>query len=99
MSKFAHDPVPVGRNNLDQHTDATWSVSFKNSLFVLLAFELARTAQDRPLDILVRHVFVLRRKNGRSKPRIRIRIASANARSNGDFSDDTRENAAALGVR
>src|SRR6184192_3411841 len=74
------------------------SIPLEGHFFVLLAFELPRAAQDGALDVVVRHVLVLRRENRRAQARIGVGIASADARRNRDFSNDSSKRAAALRV-
>src|SRR5689334_24968106 len=98
MAELAHYAVAVCGHRLNEHAYAARPVALEGHFFVLLALELAGAAQNGALDVVVRHVFVLRRENRRSQTRIRVRIASADARRNGDFSDDSRKHAPALRV-
>src|SRR4029077_11675833 len=98
VTELADDAVAIGRNHLNQHAHPTGAVSFEGSFFVLLAFELASAAKNGALDVFARHVRALSRQNRGPQARIRIRVASADARGNADFSDDSREYAPALRV-
>src|SRR5207244_11480948 len=60
--------------------------------------ELARAAKDGALDVVVRHVLVFRRENRCAQARIRVCIASSDARRNRDFSNDSGEHPAAFRV-
>ena len=98
VAKLADDAVAVRGYHLNQHAYAARAVAFKRSFLVLLAFQLAGAAKNRALDVLIRHIFVLCRQNRRAKARVGVWFATADARSDGNFPDDSRESAAALRV-
>src|SRR5258708_4034028 len=98
MAELADHAVAVGGDNLNQHAHSARSVAFKSGFLKLLAFQLAGAAKNGALDIITRHVGGLRCQNRGSQAWIRTRLTAADARGNADFADDSRENAAALGV-
>src|SRR5258708_39484380 len=98
MSEFAHDAVAIRGDDLDQQAHAARAVPLEHSFFILFALELAGSAEDGTLDVFVRHVFVLARQNSRSQAGIGVRIASADAGGDADFTNNSSENAAALCV-
>src|SRR6267154_3041592 len=98
VAKFADDAVAIRGHHLDQHAHAARSIALEGGFLVLFAFELAGTAQDGALDVFIGHIFILAGQNRGAQARIRIRVASADARGNGDFADDASEHATALRV-
>src|SRR5208283_2219033 len=66
--------------------------------FVLFAFELACPAQEGALDVVIWHVLVLGGGDRGAQPRIRVGIASANARGDRNFANQFGENPPALCV-
>ncbi len=98
MAKLTNDAVAIRGDDLNQHAHSARTVAFEGGFLKLLAFELAGAAKDGALNVLVRHVFVFARQNGGSQARIGVRIAAADARRDGNFPNDARENAAALCV-
>jgi len=48
--------------------------------------------------LVVGHVFVLARENLRSQTGIGVGVAAANCGSDGDFANESRKDAAALGI-
>ncbi len=99
VAHFADGAIAIGGDDLNQHADAARAVAFESDFFVLLAFELPGAAENGALDVVVGHVLVLGRKNGGAQAGIGIRVAAADARSDGDFANQSREDAATLGVR
>src|SRR5207249_5986201 len=97
-AELADYAVAIRGHRLNQHAHTARSISLEGHFFVLLAFELPRAAQNGALDVVVRHVLVLRRENRRAQARIGVGIASADARRNRDFSNDSSKRAAALRV-
>ncbi len=98
MAKFADDAIAIRGDRLDQHPHAARSVALESHFFVLFPLKLAGAAQDGPLDVLTRHVFILTSQDGGPQARVRVRIAAADARSDSNFANHPGENAAALGV-
>src|SRR6267142_386538 len=98
MAELTDHAVAVGGDDLNQHAHSARAISFEGSFFILLAFQLAGAAKNGALDVFTWHVRSLCRQNRSSQARVGVRFASADARGNADFSDDSREYAAALRV-
>src|ERR1700687_182436 len=98
MAELTDHAVAVGSDNLNQHAHSTWAISFEGGFLILLAFQLAGAAKNGALDVFTWHVRSLCRQNRSSQARVGVWFASADARRNADFSDDSREYAAALRV-
>ncbi len=98
VAEFADDAVAVGGHHLDNHAHAARAVALEVHFFVLLAFQLPGAASQSPLDVVIGHIFIFGGQDGGAQTRIRIRVAAAHASGNGDFTNEFRENAAALGV-
>ncbi len=98
MADFAYGAVLVVGEDVDDDGDATGAVAFVGDLFVADAFELAGSALDGALDVLVRHVLGFGGGDGSAKAGIAVGVSSAELGGDGDFLDQAGEDLAALGV-
>src|ERR1700682_3926671 len=98
VAELTDHAVAVGGDDLNQHAHSARAISFEGGFLILLAFQLAGAAKNGALDVFTWHLRSLCRQNRGSQARVGVRFASADARSNADFSDDSREYAAALRV-
>src|SRR6185437_12729461 len=98
MANFADGAIAIIGCRFDDYSDATGTVALERDFFVVRTFQLTRTALDRTLDIILRHIFCLGRGNSTTQPRIAIWISAAGPGSHCNFLDQARENLAAFSV-
>jgi hypothetical protein len=98
MAKFADDTIAIGGDGLNEHAYPARTVSFEGHFFILFAFELAGAAEQSTLNVVIGHVLVFGGEDGGAQAGIGIDIATAEARGDGNFTDDAGEDATALGV-
>ena len=98
MTDIAHGAVAIVGSHHYKHGRAAGAITFEHDFIDLAAFELARAAHDRVLDVAGGHGDVFGCRDGGAKTRIAVGIAAAACR-NSDFLDQARENFPALGVR
>jgi len=84
-------------DHLNEHAHAARAVAFKGRFFILFAFELARAAQDRALDVSP-GMFAPLAPESQFAGADWSSDRPANARRDGNLADDSRENAATLRV-
>ena len=63
MAHFADRTITVRGHHLNQNPHSARPVSFERHFVILLAFQLARSSLNGPLNIVVRHVFIFRRQD------------------------------------
>ena len=73
-------------------------VSLVGDLFVIDALEVAGALEDRPLDVVVRHVLRFRRVDGETQTRVAFGISASGTCRNGDFTNELRELRPPLGI-
>ena len=93
-----HGARAVVGHAIDHDRRPAYAVAFVADLLVVRAFESARAALDRALYRVLGQVLILRLVHGETQPRIRVDVAAAQPRGDGDFLDETGEDFAALGV-
>ena len=98
MADLADRAVAVVGKHIDDNGDAAGAVALEGDLLVVDAFQLASAAQDRALDVVLRHILGLSRQNGGAKPGIGIGVAAALG-SDRDFLEQASEYLAALGIQ
>ena len=98
MADFAYSAVLVVGEDVDDDGDAAGPIAFVGDLFVADAFDLAGSALDGALDVLVRHVLGFGSGDRSAEAGIAVRVSSAHLGGDGDFLDQAGEDLAALGV-
>src|SRR5579863_8570845 len=98
MTNFADGPVAIVCGCLHNDGNTARAVTLKRDLLVGRAFQFTRAALDRPLNVVLRHVFRLGSSNGATQARIAIWISTAGPGSHGNFLDQPRKNLSAFGV-
>jgi hypothetical protein len=98
VTELADHAVAVGRDHLNEHPHTSRAIAFKGGFLILFAFKLAGASKNGSLDVVTWHVRGLSCQNRGSQSRIGVRFATADARGNADFADNSREYAATLRV-
>ena len=83
---------------IDDDGRAADAVAFVADFLVVRAIDAARAALDRAVDVVLRHVGVVRLVDGEAQARIRVGVAAAHAGRDLDFLDEARPDLAALRV-
>ena len=99
MAQLAHGAVAVVSDDFNEYGDTGRPVALEADLLVRCALELACPAQNRLLDIVLRHALALGAGDGGAQAGIRIGVASALSAGDLDFTDQPRENLAPFCVR
>src|SRR5271167_3574246 len=99
MAHLAHGTVAIVRGHFDDESDAPGTVALKGDLLVDRSGQFTGAALDGALDVVLRHVLSFGGGDSATQPGIGIHIPPALASRHGDFSDQTGENLAALGVK
>src|SRR5699024_3394124 len=81
---LADGPVAIVGHRLDYHRDPAGPVSLVGNLVVVRAAFAAAGPGDRPVDIVLRHVFVTCLLDGEPQPRVRLRVRHAGPGGDGD---------------
>ena len=89
--------VAVIRQRLDDHGDAAGTVALVADLVVALAVAAGRLL-DGALDIVLRHVLLARRDDGRAQPRIHGRVRGSELGRHRDFPRQLAEQFRLLGI-
>src|SRR4029079_18436015 len=84
VTDFAHGAIAIVGIDIKQDRYSTRAIAFERKLFISRAGKLTRTAQDRPLDVIGRHVLSLGRQDGTAQARVGVGI-SAILGGDGDF--------------
>jgi len=97
VTDLAHRAVAVVGHDIDDDGDAPRAVTLEADLLVVDAFQLAGAAQNRALDVLLRHVFRLGSQNGCAQAGVHIGVTAALC-GDSDLLEQTSEYLAALGI-
>ena len=95
---FRGRSILIISGNLDNQSDTTRRIALVNDLFVDDARQFAGTFFDRTLDIIIRHIRLLRLRHYGAQARIHRRITATSASSERDIFTNHAENLTALSV-
>ena len=98
MTHVGHGAGFVVRHAIDHHRRAADAIAFIANFFVVHALQFTGTAFDGALNRVLRHIVFIGFVHGQTQAWIGADVAAAQARGNGDFFNQARENFAALGV-